>query len=149
VCHELREEFGPRLPIILASEERADSCDRVAGLLIGADDFLVKPFALDELLSRIRCLLGRARAHGNGGLTPRELEVLELLAEGLDQRAIVSRLVISPKTVATHIDRILSKLGVHSRAEAVAFAYREHLVDLPVWRPPADAALTSGSGRSR
>ena len=128
VCRELRDEFGPALPIILVSGERAESYDRVAGLLIGADDFMVKPFALDELLTRIRSLLCRARVVVGAGLTPRELEVLELLAEGLDQGEIASRLVISPKTVSTHIDHILAKLGAHSRAEAVARAYRDYLV---------------------
>jgi DNA-binding CsgD family transcriptional regulator len=55
-------------------------------------------------------------------LTRRELEVLRLLADGLDQVDIAERLVISPKTVATHIHHILEKLGVHSRAQAVAVA---------------------------
>lgn len=128
VCRELRDEFGSGLPIILVSEARTEPYDRVAGLLIGADDYVVKPLALDELLTRIRALLRRARVSGRAGLTPRELEVLELLAEGLDQAEIASRLFISPKTVATHIDHILAKLGVHSRAEAVARAYRERLV---------------------
>jgi len=128
VCRELRDEFGPAFPIILVSGERVEPHDRVAGLLIGADDYIVKPLALDELLTRIRSLLGRSGVAGRAGLTPRELEILELLAEGLDQGEIASRLVISPKTVATHIDHILAKLGVHSRAEAVARAYRDHLV---------------------
>jgi len=61
-------------------------------------------------------------------LTHREREILELLASGLDQRAIAVELVISPKTVATHIQRILSKIGVGSRAQAVAFAHRHGLV---------------------
>jgi DNA-binding NarL/FixJ family response regulator len=55
--------------------------------------------------------------------------VLSLLATGLRQNEIGARLLISPKTVATHIDRILSKLGVHSRAEAVAFARRHRLTE--------------------
>ena len=54
-----------------------------------------------------------------------------MLADGLDQAEIARRLVISPKTVGTHIERILSKLGVHSRAEAVALAYRHQLVPVP------------------
>jgi DNA-binding CsgD family transcriptional regulator len=61
------------------------------------------------------------------GLTRRELEVLELLVEGRAQDQIAEILVISPKTVATHIQRILAKLGVHSRAQAVALAARERL----------------------
>ena len=51
-----------------------------------------------------------------------------LLADGLNQRQIASLLVISPKTVGTHIERILQKLGVHSRVQAVALAYRDELV---------------------
>ncbi|MGH3041125.1 MAG: helix-turn-helix domain-containing protein [Gaiellaceae bacterium] len=57
-------------------------------------------------------------------MTRRELEVLRLLADGLDQVDIAERPVISPKTVATHIHHILEKLGVHSRAQAVAVAHR-------------------------
>jgi DNA-binding NarL/FixJ family response regulator len=54
--------------------------------------------------------------------------VLTLLAEGLSQTEIAERLVVASKTVATHIERILGKLGVHSRAQAVAAAYREQLI---------------------
>jgi DNA-binding NarL/FixJ family response regulator len=50
-----------------------------------------------------------------------------LLADGTGQKTIAADLVLSPKTVATHIQRILAKLGVHSRAEAVAAAHREGL----------------------
>ena len=136
VCRSLREEHGPDLPIVFVSGERTESFDRVAGLTIGADDYLAKPFAADELLARLRCLLrraGRAEAAGPTTLTRRELEVLRLLADGLDQGEIAERLVISPKTVGTHIERVLSKLGAHSRAEAVALAYRLRIV--PVRQP--------------
>ena len=54
--------------------------------------------------------------------------MLSLLAAGLEQVEIAKRLVISPKTVSTHIERILAKLGVRSRAQAVALAFREDLV---------------------
>jgi DNA-binding response OmpR family regulator len=129
VCRSLREEHGPDLPVIFVSGERTESFDRVAGLLIGADDYLVKPFAGDELLARLRCLLRRAgRREASSTLTGRELQVLELLADGLDQAEIAERLVISPKTVGKHIERILAKLGAHSRAEAVGLAYRLRLV---------------------
>jgi DNA-binding NarL/FixJ family response regulator len=62
------------------------------------------------------------------GLTPREQEVLTLLAQGHGTQAISNSLHISPKTVSTHAQRILVKLDVHSRGEVVAFAYREGLV---------------------
>ena len=57
-------------------------------------------------------------------LTNREREVLRLLTEGLDGSAIAERLVLSPATVRNHIQHILSRLGVHSRTEAVALALR-------------------------
>ena len=139
VCYRLREAFGELLPIVLTSETRTDPLDRVAGYVVGADDYVTRPFMPEELLARVRRSI--TRAQGSAApvptrpvaalpveLTPREREVLSLLAVGLRQDEIGARLVISPKTVATHIDRILPKLGVHSRAEAVAFAHRHRLL---------------------
>lgn len=129
VCRSLREEHGPELPILFLSGERTESFDRVAGLLIGADDYMVKPAAEDELMARVRALACRSPARApKAGLTPRELDVLRLLAEGKRQAEIARTLVISPKTVGTHIEHILAKLGVHSRTEAVAIAYRRDFV---------------------
>ncbi|HWM13203.1 MAG TPA: response regulator transcription factor [Gaiellaceae bacterium] len=129
VCRELRSRFGDSVAVLFVSGERVESMDRVAGFLLGGDDYLVKPFALSELLAR----LDRAvrRVPGDGGsspLTRRELDVLRLLAEGRRQPEIARELVISQKTVGTHIEHILGKLGVHSRAQAVALAYRNRLI---------------------
>jgi len=131
VCRELRMRPGAKPMILFLSGERIESCDRVAGLIIGGDDYLTKPMATDELLARIRSLSRRSPPDEGGlvsVLTPREREVLALLAEAKSPREVAAELVISPKTVATHIEHILEKLDVHSRAEAVAVAYREHLV---------------------
>src|SRR5437870_1730993 len=68
-------------------------------------------------------------------LTARELEVLRLLAGGLTQADIANQLLISGKTVGTHIEHILMKLDVPSRAQAVAVAYRENLVEPTVAMP--------------
>lgn len=132
ICRVLRETYRDTLPILFISGERTESFDRVAGLLLGADDYLVKPFAPDELIARVRALMRRTAPsipQRMTRLTAREREVLRLLAMGLDQRQIAVKLVITPKTVGTHIERILEKLGVHSRAQAVAAAYLdEHVV---------------------
>jgi DNA-binding NarL/FixJ family response regulator len=70
-------------------------------------------------------------------LTPRELEVLRALSEGLSTPEICERLFIAPNTLRTHVQNIMGKLRVHSKLEAVAFALRYRLVDPP--RP--DGAL--------
>ena len=64
-------------------------------------------------------------------LTDRELEVLELLAEGHSTAAIAARLVISKNTVRNHVRNTLVKLGAHSQREAVAIALREEIVSPP------------------
>jgi DNA-binding NarL/FixJ family response regulator len=67
---------------------------------------------------------GRAGPRAAGLLSRRETEVLRLLGDGLSNREIAKRLFISPKTAEHHVSRIYSKLGVNSRAEAVAYAAR-------------------------
>lgn len=131
VCYQIRQQFAASIGILFVSGERTEPFDRVAGLLIGGDDYLSKPFAPDELIERTRRLI-RSELHGcsrKNGLTGREAQVLRLLAEGLTQAKIADRLVISPNTVETHIEHILTKLDVHSRAEAIAAAYRHNLLD--------------------
>lgn len=138
VCRELRDRYGDDVPILFVSGERIEALDRSAGLLLGADDYLTKPLDAGELIARLRRLLDRrdsqrTTAVSNGklaGLTRREHEVLDLLAAGYQQDEIARRLVISPKTVATHIQRILAKLDVRSRAQAVALALRHEPQDV-------------------
>ncbi len=134
VYRELRDRFGDSLPVLFLSGARTEPYDRAAGLMLGADDYVVKPFDGDELLARVRRLVAHAAprvSDAGSSLTPREREVLLLLAEGLKQPDIAKRLFISPKTVATHIQRILAKLGVHSRGQAVAMAHRDRLAGAP------------------
>ncbi len=130
MCCELRDRHGDDLPIILFTADRFRADDRVAALLIGADDYLPAPLNGGELLARLRRLLRRSGApissppEAVGALTPREREVLALLAQGANANAIARELVISGKTVASHLQRVMGKLNVHSRAQVVAEAYR-------------------------
>jgi DNA-binding NarL/FixJ family response regulator len=143
VMRQLHETFDDALPVILVSARQTDAFDRTAGLMLGADDYLTKPLDPAELLARVKRSLRRAspastngRANGNGhrngddsGLSPREQQILGLLAEGRTQRQIAEDLVISSKTVATHIQHVLSKLGVNTRAQAVAMAFQKGFVE--------------------
>lgn len=88
--------------------------------------------ALERLGASPRGLPAEAGSARDGrrphGLTPRELEVLALLATGKTNRAIAGSLFISEKTVARHVSNIFGKLGLSSRAAATAFAYEHDLV---------------------
>ena len=66
---------------------------------------------------------------GDGQADRRELEILQLLARGLNNEVISRQLYISPTTTRNHIQNILGKLGVHSKLEAVAYAVRAGYVD--------------------
>jgi DNA-binding NarL/FixJ family response regulator len=136
---QLLELLGPDFPVFLTSGERTSAQDRATGLLLGAEDYLVKPLDPTEVVARVRRTL-RRRAPASPApfldtssvrsrLSARERQILRLLAEGKTQRRIAEALVISPKTVGTHIQHVLAKLGVHTRAQAVAEAYRLDLVN--------------------
>jgi DNA-binding NarL/FixJ family response regulator len=140
VCRELRDDYGEALPIIFLSGTRTEALDRVAGLLLGADDFIVKPFDRAELIARIRRFTSRGElirlSAGNDNraerrpLTDREQEILARLAHGTAQNDIADELEISPKTVGTHIQNLLRKLDAHSRAELVARAWQLNMTEL-------------------
>jgi DNA-binding NarL/FixJ family response regulator len=140
VCRELRDAYGESVAIVFVSGERTETFDRVAGLLVGADDYIVKPFDAAELIARVlRLTSHKARSAEPTeaipdltSLTKREREVLELLSQGYRQSEIATALVVSPTTVATHIQRVLKKLGVHDRAQAVALALHGTAGRLPV-----------------
>ena len=135
VCREIRMR-NEDLPVFFLSGMRTEPMDRVAGLLLGADDFIVKPFDPGELVARARRFATRQSLSQTVDpvpdpvtrrITPRETEVLELLTEGRRQKEIARELSISQKTVGTHVQNLLTKFEVHSRAELVARAYRENL----------------------
>jgi DNA-binding NarL/FixJ family response regulator len=89
---------------------------------------LIAPYMLARLLSGIQ----RKDASGPASpLTPRELAVLQQLALGHDQHTVARELKMSPNTVRTHIQNILSKLDVHSKLEAVSRGIREGWIRIP------------------
>jgi len=139
ICRVLKSDPGSDVPVVFVSKVRTESYDRVAGLLLGADDYIVSPYEPGELLARLANLISRSQARDPSAtwkLTNREREILDLMSDGLRHGEIARHLFISPKTVATHVEHILRKLGVRSSAEAVSVAYRERIIQPKTRRGP-------------
>jgi DNA-binding NarL/FixJ family response regulator len=93
-----------------------------------AGDALLAPSVTRRLIAAFTRAIPPRGCSGLSELTPREIEVLRLLAEGLSNREIATRLFVGDATVKTHVARILAKLGVRDRVQAVVIAYRSGLV---------------------
>jgi DNA-binding NarL/FixJ family response regulator len=109
----------------LGKDEAADEV-LAAAKAAAEGEVLIDPATLTRLLHQV-ALEREARRdalHLLDSLTEREREILELLAEGMRNDDIAQKLFISPQTVQTHVRNLLSKLGVHSKLEAVAFAVK-------------------------
>ena len=152
VCRRLRERYGRSVGIVFISGARTESHDKVAGLELGGDDYVSKPFDSGELVARVRSLARRlepadaaiaAREQPEHALSPREVEVLGLIAKGLPQKRVAQTLSISRKTVGSHMSHIFEKLGVHSQGEAVAIAHQLQLLE------PAPSKRALGSPTTR
>jgi DNA-binding NarL/FixJ family response regulator len=97
--------------------------------VVAAGDALLAPAITRRLIAEFARLRPRQiKPDALSGLTPRETEILGLLAEGLSNREIASRLVLSDETVKTHVSHVLRKLGLRDRAQAVVVAYESGLV---------------------
>ncbi|MET7426963.1 response regulator transcription factor [Dactylosporangium sp. NPDC005555] len=140
---------GPRIIIVTTFDLDEHVYDALGA---GASGFLLKDITAERLFDAVRVVAaGEAllaptvtrRLIGEfarlrpappripaplGALTPRETEVLRLLAEGLSNPEIADRLVVSDETVKTHVSRLLGKLGLRDRAQAVVVAYESGLV---------------------
>ncbi|MER7111067.1 response regulator transcription factor [Streptomyces sp. NPDC000229] len=99
--------------------------------VVAAGEALLAPSVTRRLIADFaasRPAPRRDRSLRLNGLTPRETEVLELVARGLSNQEIAGHLVLAEQTVKTHIGRVLSKLDLRDRAQAVIFAYESGLV---------------------
>ncbi len=128
--------LSPGARIVVLTSDSSDGT-LVRGLRAGVEGYLTKERALDDVLDALRVVAsgGRyltdeqlARSHAITGegtgdaLTQRELEILRLLAQGKPSDGIAGELSISENTVRTHLQNIFSKLGAHSKLEAVTTA---------------------------
>jgi DNA-binding NarL/FixJ family response regulator len=107
--------------------------------VVAAGDGLIAPTITKRLIEQFaRAAPPRIPPPALDELTPRETEILLLVAHGLSNGEIAERLVVSPATVKTHVKRILAKLAVRDRVQAVVLAYESGLVS------PGDAGLGLG-----
>jgi len=110
------------------------SIEEVAqGIRVVADgQSLISPSMAAKLIDEFKTMSRPDRSSGQAlRLTERELDVLRLVAKGLSNRDVAHRLAISENTVKNHVRNILEKLQLHSRMEAVMYAVKEKLLDLP------------------
>jgi two-component system NarL family response regulator len=140
-----------RIIMLTVSDDEADLYDAVKS---GASGYLLKDSSIEEVAQAIRVVadgqslispsmaiklldefkqMARTdrQAVPTPRLTERELEVLRLVAQGLNNREIAKQLFISENTVKNHVRNILEKLQLHSRMEAVMYAVREKILDIP------------------
>ena len=148
------KELLPHVKILMLtiSDEEADLYEAIKA---GASGYLLKEISIDEVADAVRSVwAGQSRISPSMAaklltefaamskraeerqqlpaprLTDREMEVLKLVAQGLNNRDIAKELYISENTVKNHIRNILEKLHLHSRMEAVVYAVREKLLEI-------------------
>lgn len=150
-CRKIKETVpSTRILMLTASDEEEDLYQAVKS---GAAGYLLKDSSSDEVAQAIRVVAGGQslispamaaklleefkeisstdRRLNPPRLTDRELEVLGLVARGLNNRDAAKELFISENTVKNHVRNILDKLQLHSRMEAVMYAVREKLLEIP------------------
>jgi DNA-binding NarL/FixJ family response regulator len=151
-CTAIKDTVPSAQIIMLTiSDEEADLYEAIKA---GAIGYLLKEISIEEVATAIRAVYGgesyispsmaskllteyASMVRGGGKrqvpapkLTDREMEVLKLVAKGLNNRDIAKQLFISENTVKNHIRNILDKLQLHSRMEAVVYAVREKLLEI-------------------
>lgn len=145
-CREIRSEFPDIRVLMLTSYAEEETV--VAALLAGAAGYVLKNVGRTRLLEALRSVArgeslldskvtrgvleklvaGKSKQEPDDDLTPREKEVLTLIAEGATNKEIAAKLVVSENTARNHVSHILAKLGFSRRSEAAAYAVRKGLV---------------------
>jgi len=136
-------EKAPETAILMLSMHSEETLVRQA-LNAGAKGYILKSAVDMELVTAIhRVMAGEIvldpqlspsvalKGERNYGLTPRELEILQLIVDGQSNREIAARLKLSANTVAVHRANIMEALGIHKTAELVVYAIRNGLVNIP------------------
>ena len=151
-CVAIKEAVpAAKIVMLTVSDEESDLYEAVKS---GASGYLLKDSSIEEVAQAVRVVadgqslispsmavklidefkqMSRPDRSAVPGLrlTERELEVLRLVAKGMNNREIAKQLFISENTVKNHVRNLLEKLQLHSRMEAVMYAVREKLLDLP------------------
>jgi ATP/maltotriose-dependent transcriptional regulator MalT len=117
-----------RVRVLLGQACRAVGDDDTATLELVAARGVFEQLGATPDLAKVDSLARDAPSVDAHGLTPRELQVLRLVAAGETNKAIAAELVLSDRTVDRHVSNIFTKLGVSSRAAATAYAYEHQLV---------------------
>jgi DNA-binding NarL/FixJ family response regulator len=140
----LRQQ-APEVRVLVLTIYGSDA-DITRAIDAGATGYLLKDAPREQLFAAIRAaargeavlspsvatrVLGRMRAPAEEALSPRELEILQAVAEGLSNKQVGRRLHVSEATVKTHLLRIFAKLGVDDRTAAVTVALERGIIRLP------------------
>ncbi len=138
----IREKLPSTRVVMLTLSDREE--DVFKAVRFGARGYLLKSTSIDDILAAIRQvaegqvilspyvagkLLEEFRREQSVPLSPRETEVLTLVGKGLTNHQIAEQMVVTPGTVKTYLQRILEKLHLENRAEAMAYALKRGLID--------------------
>jgi DNA-binding NarL/FixJ family response regulator len=131
------------IPILFLSA-KGQSQDRVKGLNKGADVYMVKPFEPEELVAQVESSLKQSlrlmdrspkgadnaqkiQVPQNVELTPTELKVVQLVAQGMANREIADKLNVSQRTIESHVSNMLNKTSLHNRTELARWAIESNM----------------------
>ncbi|NEO57314.1 MAG: response regulator transcription factor [Okeania sp. SIO3B5] len=141
LVQHIRENPATEWVPVLFLSAKGQSQDRVKGLNTGADVYIVKPFEPEELVAQVESSLKQAsrlikhqnsdmsssngpkiKVRRNVELTPTELKVVQLVAQGMANRDIAQMMEVSQRTIESHVSNMLGKTGLHNRTELARWA---------------------------